>query len=155
MPKPAPTFRHRNLPNLLLEAREAVLARFRPILNAHGVTEQQWRIVRALHEQGDMEPREIVEKCGISSPSLTGVLVRMEEVGLVTRERLDHDQRRLKISLTAKSRALAVRMAPLIEAAYAELEARIGSEFIGQLYDTLDRLIGELRVGGEAPVSED
>ena len=32
---------HRNLPLLLLQAREAVIANFRPILNAHGLTEQQ------------------------------------------------------------------------------------------------------------------
>ncbi len=36
--------------NLLLQAREGVMARFRPILNAHGITEQQWRIVRGLLE---------------------------------------------------------------------------------------------------------
>ena len=41
-------FRHRNLPLLLLHAREGVIGQFRPILNAHGVTEQQWRIIRAL-----------------------------------------------------------------------------------------------------------
>ena len=30
---------------------ERVLGRFRPILNAHGLTEQQWRIVLAEHPQ--------------------------------------------------------------------------------------------------------
>jgi sulfite reductase beta subunit-like hemoprotein len=69
-----PAFHHRNLPLLLLQAREGVMAQFRPILNAHGVTEQQWRIVRALLEQGPLEPRQIGEVCRISSPSLAGVL---------------------------------------------------------------------------------
>ena len=67
-------FTHRNLPLLLLQARENVIARFRPNLNAHRVTEQQWRIVRALLERGPMEQREIVAVCHISSPSLAGVL---------------------------------------------------------------------------------
>ena len=49
--------RHRNLPLLLLQAREHVIARFRPILNANGITEQQWRIVRALIDTGPLEPR--------------------------------------------------------------------------------------------------
>ena len=65
--------------------------------------------------------------CGISSPSLAGVLVRMEELGFVTRERMDHDQRRLLVSLTPKSRGLAARMAPQVEAAYAELEGLLGA----------------------------
>jgi hypothetical protein len=60
-PAPAPAnFRHRNLPLLLLQAREGVIAHFRPILHAHGLTEQQWRIVRALLDQGPLEPRQIV-----------------------------------------------------------------------------------------------
>jgi homoprotocatechuate degradation regulator HpaR len=137
-------FAHRNLPLLLLQARERVIGRFRPILNANGITEQQWRIVRALLETGPLEPREIVSLCGISSPSLAGVLARMEELGLVTRQRLEHDQRRLHVSLTPRSRVLAARMAPQVEAAYEELEARIGAAFMQQLYAMLDALVAGL-----------
>ncbi|TAL86308.1 MAG: homoprotocatechuate degradation operon regulator HpaR, partial [Candidimonas sp.] len=35
------SFHHRNLPHLLLNARETLMAHFRPILNEAGVTEQQ------------------------------------------------------------------------------------------------------------------
>ena len=146
----AATFTHRNLPLLLLQARESVITRFRPILNAHGITEQQWRIVRALLERGPLEPREIVAACRISSPSLAGVLARMDETGLVARERLGHDQRRVKVSLTPKSRALAARMAPQVEAAYAEIEARIGPQFTQRFYAALDELIEALG-GHEGP----
>ncbi len=143
----APGFAHRNLPLLLLQARERVIARFRPLLNASGITEQQWRVVRALAETGPLEPRQIVALCGISSPSLAGVLTRMEEVGLVRRVRLDHDQRRIEVSLTAKSRALAAAMAPQVEAAYAELEAAVGPELVAEVYRLLDRLVGALDAG--------
>ncbi|MEO8122736.1 MAG: homoprotocatechuate degradation operon regulator HpaR [Burkholderiales bacterium] len=136
-----PAFTHRNLPLLLLQARERVIARFRPLLNACGITEQQWRVVRALFEIGPLEPRQIVTLCGISSPSLAGVLARMQEVGLVRRVRLDHDQRRVKVSLTPKGRTLAATMAPQVEAAYAELEVAVGPELVGQAYQLLDRLI--------------
>ena len=98
------------VPLLLLQAREHVIARFRPILNAHGITEQQWRIVRALIDTGPLEPREIGELCRISSPSLAGVLSRMEELGYIKRKRLDHDQRRVRVSLTALSRKLSAAM---------------------------------------------
>jgi homoprotocatechuate degradation regulator HpaR len=142
--------RHRNLPLLLLQAREQVIARFRPILNAHGITEQQWRIVRALIDTGPLEPREIVEKCRISSPSLAGVLSRMEELGYIRRKRLDHDQRRLRVSLTPRSRALAARMAPQIEATYGQIETMIGAQFSASLYRAIDELIGALAV--RAPI---
>jgi homoprotocatechuate degradation regulator HpaR len=136
--------RHRNLPLLLLQAREQVIARFRPILNAHGITEQQWRIVRVLIDTGPLEPREIGELCRISSPSLAGVLARMEELGHIRRKRLDHDQRRRRVSLTQRSRALAARMAPRIEATYREIESTIGAEFSASFYRALDELIGAL-----------
>jgi homoprotocatechuate degradation regulator HpaR len=142
--------RHRNLPLLLLQAREQVIARFRPILNAHGITEQQWRIVRALIDTGPLEPREIGELCRISSPSLAGVLSRMEELGYIRRKRLDHDQRRLRVSLTPRSRALAARMAPRIEATYREIETVIGTDFSATFYGALDELIGALAV--RAPI---
>jgi homoprotocatechuate degradation regulator HpaR len=137
---PVPAFNHRNLPLLLLQAREGVMARFRPILNAHGVTEQQWRILRALIEHGPMEPRQIGLICRISSPSLAGVLARMDDLGLVLRERLALDQRRVMVALTARSRKLAAAMAPEIEAAYAAIEAHIGPDFIGGFYAALDEL---------------
>jgi homoprotocatechuate degradation regulator HpaR len=145
--------KHRNLPLLLLQARESVFANFRPILHAHGVTEQQWRVIRALLEQGPMEPKRICEVCRILSPSLAGMLSRMDDLGLVKRARLDHDQRRLLVSLTPKSRALAAKMSPQIEATYKELEARLGERFTKDLYATLDSLIEVL--GTPAEDSED
>jgi homoprotocatechuate degradation regulator HpaR len=135
---------HRNLPLLLLQARERVLSHFRPILNANGVTEQQWRIVRVLYEAPSLEPREIVELCRISSPSMAGVLARMEELGLVARRRLPHDQRRVRVSLTARARAMAARMAPQIDATYRRIERTIGAEFGVRLQQTLDQLMATL-----------
>ena len=139
-----PVFAHRNLPLLLLQARERVLARFRPILHANGLTEQQWRVLRAINDEGPMEPRTIGEVCCISSPSLTGMLARMDELGLVARERLEHDQRRVMVSLTPKSRAMAARMTPQIEQAYKLLEEDLGRTFTEGLYGQLDQLLKTL-----------
>ena len=104
--------RHRNLPHLLLRAREALMAHFRPLLGEFGLTEQQWRIVREVVEQGPLEPRQLCEACSISSPSIVGVLLRMEQTGLITRERMAHDQRRVLVSLTPKSRQIAQQLIP-------------------------------------------
>jgi len=136
--------RHRNLPLLLLQAREGVLARFRPILNAAGLTEQQWRVIRALLADGPLEPRQIGALCCISSPSLAGVLARMDVMGLVTRERTAQDQRRVLVSLTRRSRELAAAIAPQVEAVYAQLEAQNGADFVQRFYATLDEWIGTL-----------
>ena len=138
--------RHRNLPLLLLHARESVIAQFRPVLNAYGVTEQQWRIVRALLEHGSLEPRQIVDVCRISSPSLAGVLARMDDLGLVQRRRLEHDQRRLHVSLTPKGLALAAELGPRVEDAYQALEEMLGERLNSQLYRALDQTLERMGV---------
>ena len=72
----------------------------------------------------------------------------MDDLGLVKRERMAGDARRVRVSITPRSRALAAKMAPQIEATYAAIESRIGTEFIGGFYRTLDELITLL---GDAP----
>lgn len=152
--------RHRNLPLLLLRARERVISQFRPILNANAITEQQWRVVRVLLDVPALEPREIGELCQISSPSLAGVLARMQELGFVVRQRLEHDQRRVRVSLTPRARTLAARMAPQIDATYQRIEALLGADFSARFQQMLDELLAILRpraaarssAGGRRPV---
>jgi len=120
------------------------MARFRPVLNEQGVTEQQWRILRALLQEDGLEPRQLCERCLISSPSIAGVLARMEEAGWIDRERMDHDQRRVKVTLTAQAHALGERMTPLVEQQYADLEALVGVQALQQVYDVLDTLLQRL-----------
>ena len=133
--------RHRNLPHLLLRSRETLMAHFRPLLTAHGLTDQQWRVLRELAEQGPLEPRQLCEACSISSPSIAGVLLRMEEAGLVSRERMAHDQRRVTVTLKPKSRKILLRLVPLVEARYAVLEAALGTRSMQEVYDALDALL--------------
>jgi homoprotocatechuate degradation regulator HpaR len=141
---PAPTFTHRNLPLLLLQAREGVLRRFRPLLNAHGLTEQQWRVIRVLHDHGPLEPRHIGEHCAISSPSMAGVLARMEALRLVKRQRVAHDQRRVLVQLTATSLQHVQRLAPLVSSTYLDIEADLGATLAKDLQAVLDRVVAKL-----------
>ena len=133
--------RHRNLPHLLLRSRERLMGYFRPLLTAHGLTDPQWRILRELAEQGPLEPRQLCEACSISSPSIAGVLLRMEEAGLVSRERMQHDQRRVTIALRPKSRKILQRLVPAIEERYAALESALGTRSMQEVYDALDALL--------------
>ncbi|ALL68112.1 Homoprotocatechuate degradative operon repressor [Paraburkholderia caribensis MBA4] len=151
----APLAMHRNLPMLLLHARELMMARFRPLLTAQGLTEQQWRIIRALHENGPLEPRQICALCTISSPSLAGVLARMEDLGHVTKERFEDDQRRVRVSLTAQSEEIVERMKPMLEAEYRALEDKVGEKVVGDLYAAVDAMIRELDVGESREAAED
>ena len=133
-----------NMPLKLLLARERILQRFRPVLHDYGLTEQQWRIVRALLQTGPIEQRQLEELCGFSSASLAGILARMQTQGWVVRERLANDQRRVRVGVTAKSRALAARIRPAITDTYRRIEARAGRERMAQLVRVLDEVIAAL-----------
>ena len=136
---------YRNLPLLFLRAREELLCHFRPIITHFGLTEQQWRILRAISEFEQLEPREICEICQILSPSLTGVLSRMEDMGLVTRTRMEEDQRRVIVRITPKAAKIVAELGPLIVEQYKIIEKAFGSELIAELYEVMDRVIAAER----------
>lgn len=121
------------------------MAHFRPVLNAAGVTEQQWRVLRTLSETGPMEPNQIARSCQILSPSLTRMLAGMEQSGLIRRTRSDSDQRRQEISLTPKSVTLIKHMRPQVDRKYQELEEKIGKELLDRLYRDVDAAIELVR----------
>ncbi len=137
----ASTFKRRNLPHLLLRARESFMARFRPILREHGITEQQWRVLRTLNDTGDMEPNQLADACLILSPSLTRMLAAMEQTDMIVRTRSSVDQRRQVISLTPKSRRFLADVEPEVDAAYADIERRLGRMRLEALYRVIDEAI--------------
>ncbi|HXX86637.1 MAG TPA: homoprotocatechuate degradation operon regulator HpaR [Casimicrobiaceae bacterium] len=144
---------HRNLPLLLLRAREAAMAHFRPILKRFGLTDQQWRILRVLSEAGDgLEPGQIAESCKIQKPSLTGILSRMADMRLIDRDRSELDQRKQRISLTAKGSALVDRMSPLIDRQYQRIESMVGVDTLSDTYRTLDAMLSLLNRNGASEV---
>ena len=136
---------HRNLPLLLLHAREAAMGHFRPILKHFGLTDQQWRILRALSESGDgLEPGQIAETCKIQKPSLTGIIARMVEMKWIDRHGSTVDQRRRIISLAPKGRVLVDRIAPLIDRQYRLIEESVGVDTLDAIYRSLDDALGLL-----------
>jgi homoprotocatechuate degradation regulator HpaR len=135
------SFLHRNLPRLLLQAREAVMAHTRPSLREHGLSDPQWRVLRVLGEYGTVETGRVAREAFILGPSLTGVLARMERDGLVRRERDPEDQRRTVVQATPRGLKLVAKLSRTIEAHYDWMEQSLGKDKLAQLYRLLDRVI--------------
>lgn len=134
----------RSLPMQLLRAREAVMHEFRPHLRRRGLTEQQWRIVRALIGAEAMEINELGLISAIHPASLSRMLPMLEAEALIERRADRHDQRRTLVSVTAKGRALFAKVAPESEQIYADIERRIGPAKLKALYRLLDHVLGAL-----------
>ena len=129
-----------SLPMALLRTREAVLVRFREVLSQHDLTEQQWRILRALDDQDNLEMSILAERCQILLPSITGILKRLEARKLVTRKTSQTDGRITLIGLTKGSRALITQIKPEIVEVYVQVEGILGQEKLEQLYGLLEDL---------------
>ena len=131
---------------LLLRARETTMARFRPVLHASGVTEQQWRALRALHDLGELTAAGLASECSILAPSMTRILRTLSEQGLVRTSRSKRDQRELKVRISAKGKRLVDEIGPKVEQQYALLREQLYPDRLASLYEDLHHLI---EVGGE------
>lgn len=130
----------KSLPIMLLRAREAVMQRFRPMLKKHGLSEQQWRVLRVLNERGPTEPTVLADQSVILTPSLTRILAHLESRQLILRTRHAEDGRRQVASLTPSGRAMIARIAPESSAIYADLERDFGASETHALMQALRKL---------------
>jgi homoprotocatechuate degradation regulator HpaR len=130
----------RSLPMSLLRAREAVMRHFRASLRDHGLTEQQWRILRALSSIDAIEVTELARLAFLLGPSLSRILRDLEARHLIDRRTAKADLRRGVVSISEKGLKLIEAVAPSSEAIYAAITKRYGVRKLGELQDMLHAL---------------
>ena len=123
----------------LLQAREAAMSFFRPSLNQHGLTEQQWRVIRILRQQRDGE-------LPVGQPGLHPAPEHDRRAGAPGARRhrpaLEgaQDQRRVYVNLTEKGQQCFVSMSGDMEKNYQRIQERFGEEKLAQLLELLNEL---------------
>ena len=132
-----------SLPMLLLRARETAMSYFRPSLHEHGLTEQQWRVLRALNEIEELTAAGLARKCVILAPSITRILRKLGNEGLVAVRRSQQDQRERRVRLSDRGRRLIGKIGPLSEAQYDRIRERMHPERLALLYELLHEFIDE------------
>jgi homoprotocatechuate degradation regulator HpaR len=121
----------------LLRAREAAMIRFRPVLREHGLTEQQWRVIRTLADSGEVDASELARRSFLLAPSLTRILQYLVKERLVTRTSDSNDQRRSVLKLSTRGRRVFDSVGPDSEQRYAEIEEEFGRDRLHALYELL------------------
>ena len=124
----------------LLQAREAAMSFFRPLLNQHDLTEQQWRVIRLLRQHGELESYQLADFACILKPSMTGVLSRLERDGMVVRRKALQDQRRVLVSLSEKGQQCFISMSEGMEANYQRIQEQFGEDKVKLLMNLLHDL---------------
>ena len=123
------------------------MSHFRPMLDRHGVNEQQWRVIRVLGEAGKLDASEVAERANILAPSLTRMIKAMTERGLIEKARDAGDGRRVMLTIAPAGLKLLRAVNPDSARIYADLEGRFGKENVVRLIELLDAL-SELRAQG-------
>lgn len=113
------------------------MARFRPMLRNHGLTEQKWRVIRCLADSPASAAGDIASRTFLLAPSLTRILQTLEGEDLVKRRADRDDQRRAQFALTARGRRLFERIAPESEAIYRDIERATDPKRLAALYALL------------------
>lgn len=90
----------------LYACAKEVVRRYRKPLEELGLTYTQYIVMMVFWEFGDMTEGELGQIVHLDSGTLAPLLKRLEKQGLVTRERLDTNERKLFVALTAAGEAL-------------------------------------------------
>lgn len=137
----------------LYAASRQVTRLYRPLLDALGITYPQYLVLLALWQweaEGDVAPKtvgRISARLLLDAGTLTPLLRRMEDAGLVTRARGDRgdgggDGRELHVALTRAGRALKKRAARVPQALVCQPGVPVGE--IPALHAGLGRLLASL-----------
>lgn len=90
----------------LYHATRAITRAYAPLLEPLGLTYPQYLVLLVLWDGDDLSVKAIGERLKLDSGTLTPLLKRLEQQGLVARRRDDTDERMVRIQLTPAGRAL-------------------------------------------------
>jgi len=136
----------------LLQGREAVMRHFRPLLSDHDITEQQWRVLRALAAADQpLTVGDVAEQTFLLGPSLSRIAATLQQRSLIERTTSATDQRRSNLSLTPNGRNLVNQVAPHSESVYRQIETSFGPMRLNQLLGELHDLTAALSPSNSGP----
>jgi MarR family transcriptional regulator, organic hydroperoxide resistance regulator len=93
----------------LYAAARAIMQAYQPFLAKLGLTYPQYLVMMVLWEKDGVSVKTLGEKLYLDSGTLTPLLKRLEENGLLRRARADHDERVVELFLTAEGKRLKKR----------------------------------------------
>lgn len=111
----------------------------RELVESHGLTGPQAMILKAL-QRGHLTAGELANRVSLSQGTITDILKRLEQKGLVTRIRDTVDRRRVVVELTDAARELMKSSPPLLQERFATRFAQLETWEQLQLISSLQRV---------------
>ncbi|WP_052360589.1 MarR family winged helix-turn-helix transcriptional regulator [Oceanobacillus manasiensis] len=116
--------------------------RYRPLLEELNVTYPQYLVLLVLWETDRISVKALGKRLLLDSGTLTPMLKRMEEHGLVQRSRSKEDERVVEVVLTEQGRK-AEKQAEQIPLKFVE-QTNLNEEEVIQLKQTLSKMLAQL-----------
>ena len=113
-------------------------------LNRAGGSVSQWVVLKVVAQEPGLAHRDLASRMGLSRPTLTHHLDRMEADGLITRTRDTTDRRVVRVHLTPEGKQRLVELEAVVERFDAELRALLPEREVASLHRSLTRLHGRL-----------
>lgn len=129
-----------SLPMLLNRSLDAIMPPYRDLFQEFGVTEQQWRVLRVLWEQKHLTSAQISNLTLLPSPSLVGILDRLEKKDLVKRLRSTRDRREINIKITNLGRELQSKVMPKVKLIQNQTKEKLSPKEWKQINNILKKL---------------
>lgn len=87
----------------------AINRTYKPMLDAMGITYPQYLVLNVLGEEDGMTIGAIASRLALESSTVTPLVKRLEQAGLVIRQRSQVDERQVQVRLTDAGRALLIQ----------------------------------------------
>jgi DNA-binding MarR family transcriptional regulator len=127
---------------LLAKAYQRAHSAFKIKLAPFGITPVQHLILAVLGEEDSLSPAEISARAAMDGATLSGVLDRMTEAGLIKKEENPQDRRSIRVSLSPKARRMRDGLADQRKSINEELTAKFSVEERLLLKRMLKDLVG-------------
>jgi DNA-binding MarR family transcriptional regulator len=105
-------------------ASRLITREYQPHLDRLGITYPQYLVLLVLWETDNLTVNEIAHRLILNTNTITPVLKRMEAQGLISRQRLPEDERKVLISLSDKGKELRNSAAEIPEKLAASLKTQ-------------------------------
>lgn len=140
----------RDLVSGIVQLANVLTRRLAPVFQRAGVTPQQWAVLAAIDDGNDaMSLASISRTLRVSKQNMTGMIARLEQLGLAERAGDPNDLRSSRVQLTRRGRALVEKN----RAAYEEWLTQLGAGAVSDrdlqmLARTVDKLIDAIESSG-------
>lgn len=130
----------------LYSASRLLTQAYHPLLSPYGLTYPQYLVMLVLWEQDSQKVNDIAKRLLLETNTVTPLLKRMEQEGLVRRSKSAEDARQVLVQLTPKGREMERELSDVpLRVAGAVSCASVTPETVPQLFRMLDDMIEKLK----------